>query len=211
LAFAAIHSLLRRVSNGTEEWVDQLTNIAKDQGFQFWWTLADILRGYLLATQGKPSSGFELVQRGFAEFKNTGAKWMQAYFLYLISQCCKSAGRESEAASTLEAALKTVDVTGENWFAAELHRMKGDWMIAGGHEEPREIELCYQRAIEIARQQSAKMWQLRAVMSLARVWRDQGKRDEARDLLVPVYGSFNEGFDTLDLKEAKSLLDRLAA
>jgi predicted ATPase len=104
-----------------------------------------------------------------------------------------------------------VDVTGENWFAAELHRMRGDWMMACGHEQPREIELCYQRAIEIARQQSAKMWQLRAAMSMARLWSDQGKRDEARDLLVSVYSSFNEGFDTLDLKEAKSLLDTLAA
>jgi predicted ATPase len=210
LAFAAIHSLLRRVSNGTEELVDQLTNIARDQGFPFWWTAADILRGYLLAAQGQPSLGFELVQRGFAEFKNTGAKWMQAYFLYLISQCCKSAGRVTEASSILEAALKTVDVTGENWFAAELHRIRGDWMMLScGHEQPREIELCYQRAIEIARQQNAKMWQLRAAMSMARLWCDQGKRDEARDLLAPVYGWFTEGFDTLDLKEAKALLDEL--
>ena len=136
---------------------------------------------------------------------------MEAYFLYLIAQCCKSAGRVDEAASTLETALKTVDVTGENWFAAELYRMKGDWMIACGHEQPGEMELCYQRAIEIAKQQSAKMWQLRAVMSMARVWRDQGKRNEARDLLAPVYGWFTEGLDTLDLKEAKTLLDTLAA
>ena len=89
--------------------------------------------------------------------------------------------------------------------------MKGDWMIACGHEQPGEMELCYQRAIEIAKQQSAKMWQLRAVMSMARVWRDQGKRNEARDLLAPVYGWFTEGLDTLDLKEAKTLLDTLAA
>jgi predicted ATPase len=211
LGFAAIHKLLRRECEGTEALVDQLTNVAKDQGFPFWWALADILRGYLLVAQGQPSSGLELIQRSFAKFKDTGAKLMEGYFLYLISQCCRSAGRVDEAASTLEAALKTVDVTGENWFAPELHRTKGDWMMAGGHDQPREIEQCYQRAIEIAGQQSAKMWQLRAAMSMARLWRDQGKRDEARGLLTPVYNWFTEGFDTLDLKEAKALLDTLAA
>jgi predicted ATPase len=187
-----------------------LTTVAKDQGFAFWLTLGDIFRGYLLASQGQPSSGLELVQRGFAEFKDMGASWMEAYFLYLISQCCEWAGRVDEATSTLDAALKTADVTGEKWFAAELHRMKGASIMARGHDQPREIELCYQHAIEIARQQSAKMWQLRAAMSMALLWRDQGKRNEARDLLAPVYDWFTEGFDTLDLKEAKALLGVLA-
>ena len=100
-----------------------------------------------------------------------------------------------------------VEETGERWFAAELNRHKGELLLRQGHTEV--AEELYHKALSIAQEQEAKLWELRAAASLARVWRDQGRRAEARDLLAPVYGWFTEGFDTPDLKEAKALLEEL--
>jgi predicted ATPase len=105
--------------------------------------------------------------------------------------------------------LNIVARTGERWFAAELNRLKGQILLRQGHFE--EAEELYRKALSIAREQKAKLWELRAAVSLARLWRDQGRRAAARDLLAPVYGWFTEGFDTPDLKEAKALLDALDA
>jgi predicted ATPase len=108
----------------------------------------------------------------------------------------------------LSEALAAVEDMDERMFEAELHRIIGDALLSMQRQGEAEVE--FTRALEIAYRQQAKSWELRAAMSLARLWRDQGKRDEARDLLAPVYGWFTEGFDTLDLKEAKALLDELA-
>jgi predicted ATPase len=105
-------------------------------------------------------------------------------------------------------ALQTVERTGERWFAAELSRHKGRLLLRQGHSK--EAEELYRKALSIAEEQEAKLWELRAAASLARLWSDHGRRAEARDLLAPVYGWFTEGFDTPDLKEAKALLDQLA-
>jgi predicted ATPase len=185
LALAVIHELLRRAYDRTGELIDQLTTVAKDQDFPFWRVVADIIRGYLIAAQGQPLSGLELSQRGLAEYKETGAKWMEAYFLYLISQCCEMADRMEEAVRLLDAALRTIDISGERWFAAELYRMKGDLSIAHSRERLAQTEDDYQHALQIARQQSAKSWELRAAMSLARLWRDQGKVQQAREAVNP--------------------------
>jgi predicted ATPase len=105
-------------------------------------------------------------------------------------------------------ALQIVERTGERWFAAELNRSKGELLVRQGDAEA--AEELYYKALTIAEQQGAKIWELRAAASLARLWREQGRRGEARDLLAPVYDSFTEGFDTQDLKDAKALLDKLA-
>ena len=107
----------------------------------------------------------------------------------------------------LDDALQIVERTGERWFAAELNRHKGQLLLRQGHAEAAEDLYC--KALSIAREQEAKLWELRAAASLARLRRDQGRPDEARDLLAPIYGWFSEGFDTPDLKEAKALLDEL--
>jgi predicted ATPase len=109
----------------------------------------------------------------------------------------------------LDDALRIVERTEERWFAAELNRLKGQLMLRQGQSEAAEEFYC--KALNIAQEQEAKLWELRTAASLARLWRDQGKRGKARDLLAPVYGWFTEGFDTLDLKEAKTLLDELAS
>ena len=107
----------------------------------------------------------------------------------------------------MDDALQIVERTGERWFAAELNRHKGQLLLRQGHSEA--AEELYRKALSIAEEQGAKLWELRAAVSLARLRRDQGRRAEARDLLAPVYGWFTEGFDTPDLKEAKALLDEL--
>ena len=104
-----------------------------------------------------------------------------------------------------------METTKETWFETEINRVAGEIALKALAPDPKKAEACFNRALAIARQQQAKSWELRAAMSMARLWRDQGKPDEARELLAPIYGWFTEGFDTLDLKEAKALLDELAA
>jgi predicted ATPase len=106
--------------------------------------------------------------------------------------------------------MMAVETTKETWCAADLHRMAGEIALKSPTPNAARAEAYFERALTVARSQQAKSWELRAAMSMARLWRDQGKRDEARELLAPVYGWFSEGFDTLDLKEAKALLDELA-
>ena len=107
--------------------------------------------------------------------------------------------------------MTAVETTKEKWCEADLHRTAGEIELKSPEADSAKAEACFERALAVARAQQAKSWELRAATRLARLWRDQGKRDEARDLLAPVYGWFTQGFDTLDLKEAKALLDALAS
>ena len=125
----------------------------------------------------------------------------------LLATACEIAGRIEEALSHLEDAFHTVQRTGERWFAAELNRHKGRLLLRQGQVDA--AEGLYHKALSIAREQEAKLWELRAAVNLARLRRDQRRRAEAHDLLAPVYGWFTEGFGTPDLKEAKALLDSL--
>ena len=107
--------------------------------------------------------------------------------------------------------MSTIETTKESWFEAEVNRVAGEIALKSPERDAAKAEAYFKRSLAVARQQQAKSWELRAAMSMARLWRDQGKRDEARELLAPVYGWFTEGFDTRDLKEAKALLEELAA
>jgi predicted ATPase len=129
--------------------------------------------------------------------------------LGLVAQICESMGEIGEALDLLGEALEIVERTGERQNEAELHRFRGEWLTAHRPAE-QEGEASLHRALAVAHRQHAKLFELRASTSLARLWRDQGKRTEAHDLLAPIYGWFTEGFDTPDLKEAKALLDQLA-
>ena len=107
--------------------------------------------------------------------------------------------------------MTAVQISNEKWYEADVHRVAGQITLIAPQRDAAKAEAHFERALAVARQQEAKSWELRAAMSMARLWRDQGKQDEARDLLAPVYGWFTEGFDTLDLKEAKALLEELAS
>ena len=131
------------------------------------------------------------------------------YHIALLAIAHEIAGQIEEAVSLLDESLQIAERTGERWFAAELNRHKGRLLLRQGHSEA--AEQLYRKAFGIAQEQEAKLWELRAAVSLARFRRDQGRHAEARDLLAPVYGWFTEGFDTPDLKEAKAVLEALDA
>jgi predicted ATPase len=129
------------------------------------------------------------------------------HYIALLAAAYDIAGQAEAAVTLLDEALQTVEKTGERWFEAELNRQKGQLLLREGHVEAAEEFYC--KALRIAQEQEAKLWELRAAASLARLRRDQGLHAEARNLLAPVYDWFTEGFDTLDLKEAKALLEQL--
>jgi len=154
------------------------------------------------------TEGISLLRSGASAYRVTGAVLLNAYYNSLLARACEIAGRVEEGFTLLDEALQIVERTEERWFAAELNRHKGQFQLRRGHSEA--AEELYRKALNIAVEQEAKLWELRAVMSLARLRRDQGRHAEARDILAPVYGWFTEGFNTPDLMEAKALLDELA-
>jgi predicted ATPase len=190
-----------------EEWADQLAMVATEQGFLLWRATGTVYRGWLKVKHGDAVEGISLLQNGSAAYRATGAEAWVPYQISLLARACETAGQIEAAAALLDDAQGIAERTGERWLAAELHRHKGQLLLGQGHREA--AEELYRRAMGIAEEQEAKLWELRAATSLARLWRDQGKHPEARDVLAPVYGWFSEGFDTPDLKEAKALLDEL--
>ena len=194
---------------GLEQRVDGLVAVATDQGFPFYRATGAIFRGWVKAKNADVTEGLSLLRAGSSAYCATGATaWMPLY-IALLAGACEIAGQIEEAAARLDQALQLVERTGERWFAAELDRQRGRLLLRQGH--PEAAEELYRKALSIAREQEAKLWELRAAASLARLWRDQGRCAAARDLLAPVYGWFTEGFATPDLKAAKVLLDELDA
>jgi len=154
------------------------------------------------------ADGISFLRSGSAAYRATGAEAWTPYFLALLARAREIAGQIEEGLTLLDEALQIVEITGERWFAAELYRHKGQLLQRQGKSEA--AEELYRKALSIAAEQEAKLWELRAVVSLARLRRAQGRWAAARDLLDPVFGWFTEGFDTADLKEAKALLVELA-
>ncbi len=170
--------------------------------------IARIYEGYVIAHRGDPRAGGAAIREGLADYAATEAVLASGYFRALLAETYQMQGDTDEALAILTEALSHMERTGERWCEAELirrvgeaHRLKGDRDAAESH---------FAQAIEIARAQSAKLFELRAAVSLARLWSEQGKRTEARELLAPIYAWFTEGFDTPDLKDAKALLNELA-
>jgi len=172
---------------------------------------ATILRGAALAEQGEVETGIAEMCQGLEIYRVTGANSATEFDIALIAEARGKSGQFEEAMNLMTEALAELDAGESRWYEAELYRLKGNLLLAHdtiAHAE--EAEACFRDAIEVARSQSAKSWELRAATRLARLWHSQGKSTEARDLLAPVYGWFTEGFDTADLKEAKALLDELS-
>ena len=189
------------------EWVEQLLAIATEQGFPYWRAQGTIYRGWVKVKNGDAAEGVPLLRSGSIAYAATGAE-AGLDGIALLARACELGGQIKEAVNQLDGALQIVERTGERWYAAELERYKGQLLLRQGHIKA--AEELYRKALSIAREQEAKLWELRAAVSLARLRRDQGRRAEARDLLAPVYGWFTEGYDTPDLKEAKALLDQLS-
>jgi class 3 adenylate cyclase/predicted ATPase len=170
---------------------------------------ATMLRGWALAAEGWIEDGSALMRSGLAAFRATGSKIFGCYRLARGAHALLIAEEAEEALALLDEAFRMMESFGERWYEAELHRLRGEALLLLRTDSQAGAEKCFQRALERAGEQGARLIELRAATSLARLWRDQGKRTEARVLLVPVYGWFTEGFDTPDLKEAKVLLEDL--
>jgi predicted ATPase len=191
-----------------DERADQLVAVATEQGFPVWRAMGTVHRGWVMVKNGDVTRGISLLRSGSTAYSAAGTEMWTTHFLALLARACEIGGQVEEAVTQLDDALQIVEKTRERWLTAELNRHKGQLLLQQGHVEA--AEEFYLNALSIARDQEAKLWELRAAVSLARLRRDQCHCAEARDLLAPVYGWFTEGFDTADLKEAKALLDALA-
>src|SRR5262245_445898 len=194
-------------SAALDERASQLIALATEQGFPLYHMLGTIYRGWVKVSTGDVLEGISLLRSGSSAYSATGAKTRTPYHLALLAKACEIAGQVEEAFFLLDDSLRIAQMIGECWFASELYRYQGQLMLRQGKSEA--AEDLYRQALAIAKKQEAKLWELRAAVSLATLVRDQGRRSEAYDFLASVYGSFIEGFGTQDLRGAKTLLDQL--
>jgi class 3 adenylate cyclase/predicted ATPase len=211
LAMATIYAgqlhLLRREPDAAVERFRTSTSLAGEHGLPFYQVFAEILAGCAAVQHGEGAQGVEVIKRGINAFQSLGSGLAVPWFLGELAEGLRSIGRCDDALDVVSDALRQIERSGERQFAAELNRIAGMALLT--QEKPVEAESSFRRAREIARTQGARMWELRATMSLARLLDKQGKRAGARAMLADIYGWFTEGFDTADLKEAKALLDEL--
>jgi len=166
--------------------------------------------GGALAHQGQAQEGIEQIKQGLRAYRATGAEIGRPRYLALLAETYGIMGQLEEGLAVLTEALAHVDTTGERCYESEIYHLKGALLLQQSLDNATEAETCFHHAISIAQSQQTKSWELRAATSLTRLWQRQGKRQEAHDLLAPIYNWFTEGFDTADLKDAKALLDELA-
>jgi predicted ATPase len=202
------HFLYER--HAAQEQAEAAIRLASEQGFAHWVAWGTILRGAALAEQGQRAEGLVQIRQGLDAYRATGGEAARPYWLALLAQACQKAGQPEEGLTLLTEALATAHKTGEGWWEAEIYRLRGELLSQHAVAQPGEAETWLQQALDVARRQEAKSLELRAAMSLGRLWQQQGKHAEAYELLAPVYGWFTEGFDTADLQEAKALLEELA-
>jgi len=189
--------------------LQELVALADETGAVFWKALGLTVQGWLLALTGQAPDAVQILTRGITALRSTGvAVWMPMY-LASLARAYAELDQFDDAWRCIREALATIETTQERWCEAEVNRMAGEIALSPEPDAAR-AEAYFARALAVARKQQAKSWELRAAMSVARLWRDQGKRQQAHDLLAPTYGWFTEGFDTLDLREAKALRDELA-
>jgi predicted ATPase len=190
--------------------LDEAVALADEKGSLFWKAHV-ATKGCALALIGKTSDAVRLITSGIAAWRSTGTTvWTPAYLSYL-AKAYAELGQFDEALRCIGEAVTAVETSKEKWCEPDVHRIAGQITLMTPEPDAAKAEAHLERALSVARQQQAKSWELRASMSLARLWRDQGKPQQARELLAPVYGWFTEGFDTRDLKEAKALLEELAS
>ena len=204
-----IHHLCRDVRT-THVQAEAVVTLATAQGFPFWLADATIFVGWAQAEQGRGAEGLAQLQQGLAARQAMGLQLAGPVYLTMLAEAYEHIGQPAAGLPVLAQALTRIEATRERWWAAEVHRLRGALLLASSAENHTEAETCFHQALTVARHQQAKSWELRTAVSLARLWQQQGKRQEAHDLLGPVYHWFTEGFDTADLQEAKALLAELA-
>jgi adenylate cyclase len=207
---AATLAQLRRDAAAVRKHVDEVVSLSEEHGLGLWLAYGKVFRGWVLAEQGRQEEGRAELARALAECQATRTRMHRPYHLSLLAGTLHRSGRSEEGLQAAEEALAVVEETGERWWEAELHRLRGDLLLSLSTQNAPGAEAEYDAAVTTARRQGARMLELRAATSLARLWGDRGARAEARDLLAPVHGRFAEGLDTADLKEASALLEELS-
>jgi predicted ATPase len=208
LTFAAWVRQFRREGQATHARAEALCALAREQGFAFLLTTGMMHLGWALAEQGQHLAGLGQMREGLTAYRATGAEVDRPYFLALLAEAYGQGNRYDKGLEALEEALALVDQHASVMWEAELHRLKGELLLTHSAEHQAEAEACFCQALDIARQQQAKSLELRAAMSLGRLWQRQGQTEQARQLLTGVYAWFTEGFDTADLQEAQALLEQ---
>ncbi len=188
----------------------ELVSLAEEKGPLFWKAEGMGTQGILLALAGRASDAIEMSISGITAFRSTGGTLWMPFRLQYLAHAHAELGQFEEAWRCIGEAMTAVETTKEKWSEADIHRTAGEIALMLPEPDAAKAQAHFERAIAIARKQQAKSWELRAATSMARLWRGPDKRQQARDLLAPIYGCFTEGFDTLDLKQAKALLDDLA-
>jgi predicted ATPase len=190
---------------------NELVALAEEKGTLFWKAFGTMHQGCVCALSGQAADAVGMITSGLVAPELAGATLWVPFFLSHLARAYAELGNFEDALHSIGEAVTTVETTEERWCEAEVHRIAGEITLLS--PEPNgakaEAEVYFERALAVAREQQAKSWELRAAMSMARLWRDQGKEKQARDLVAPVYGWFTQGCDTRDLKEAKALLDVL--
>jgi predicted ATPase len=183
---------------------------ADEKGALFWKAIATASRGCLFALAGDASKAIQVTTSGLTMYRSTGARMMLPLFLSYSACAYAELNQLDNAWRCINEAMTGIEATKETWHEVEVNRIAGEIALRSPQRDAAKAQSYFERALAVARQQQAKSWELRAGMSLARLWGDQDKVQQARELLAPVYGWFTEGFDTRDLKEAKALLEELA-
>jgi predicted ATPase len=189
--------------------VDECVALADQKGASLWKAFGTLHQGCILAHNGKASDAVQTITSGITAWRSTRSTSFMPVWLSYLTEAYAELGKLDDAWRCVGEAITTVRTTKEMWWEAEVYRIAGEIALKSLERDTVKAQAYFERALAVARQQQAKSWELRAAMSMARLWRDQGKRDEAHELLAPVYGWFTEGFDTHDLKEAKALLEEL--
>jgi predicted ATPase len=188
---------------------DELIALAEEKGSVYWKTTGMFRRAGVLVLTGKASDTVGIFTAAFPAWRSTGARLFLPVWLSLLARAYGELGQFDDAWSYIGEAITAVETTKEKWYEADVHRIAGEIALMSPERDAAKAQAYFERALAVARAQQAKSFELRAAVSMARLWREQGKRDEAREILAPVYSWFTEGFDTLDLKQAKALLDEL--
>ena len=187
----------------------ELVALAGEKGAALWKAFGMMNQGWVLARTGNASDAIKMLTSGITAYRSTGSTLFLPFYLSYLAQARAELGQFDDARRCIGEAMTAAETTKERWCEAEVNRVAGEIALLSPERDAAKAEGYFEPALSVARAQQAKSWELRAAMSMARLWRDQGKGKEARDLLAPIYGWFTEGFDTLDLKEAKVLLDEL--
>jgi len=210
MSYAAQLHQLRREGPLTLERAEAAITLSSEQGIALYVARGTSLRGWALAEQGEGEAGMVQIHRGMAAWRATGVEVQRPYWLALLAEAYGTLGQPEAGLTELAEALTLADKTGERWYEPELYRLKGALLLQQTSANHGEAAACFHQALDVARAQQAMSLELRAATSQNRLWQQQGKRAEARQLLADIYGWFTEGCDTADLQEAKALLDELS-